>query len=150
MKEEVKEKLLSVGELIEELKNRGIKLYRVEIYRMMDTGEIPENYYVVERKRSYRRYRFKPEVIDFLEEKTKTNQIVLTTKDVIEKLRKKGIFLTPDNVRYYVKKGFIPKELVIIKKRFSRNYYYFHPSVVEYLEGKLRGIYQENNTAENS
>lgn len=138
MEKEGKEKLLSVGELIEELKNRGIKFYRVEIYRMMDTGEIPENYYVVERRRSYRRYRFKPEVIDFLEEKSKTNHIVLTTKDVIEKLRKKGILLTPDNIRYYVKKGFIPKEFVKIKKRFSRNYYYFHPFVVEYLEGKLR------------
>jgi len=58
----------------------------------------------------------------------------LTTTQVLEKLREKGIELSDRTLIRYVKRGLIPEKLIKIKRRGLVNYYFFKPEVVEYLQ----------------
>lgn len=61
----------------------------------------------------------------------------LSTKEVLRELRVNGMELSDRTLIRYVKRGFIPSELVKIKKRGLINYYLFKPEVVNYLVQKL-------------
>ena len=65
------EKLLIAGEVIALLKEKGIKLSESSLRRYIYKKFIPEEYIVPEKRGLKTYYYFKPEVVDYLEEKLK-------------------------------------------------------------------------------
>ncbi|WP_164930908.1 hypothetical protein [Aquifex aeolicus] len=61
----------------------------------------------------------------------------LTSTQVLRELKERGIEISDRTLIRYVKRGFIPGELVRIKRRGLVNYYYFKPEVVDFLVQEL-------------
>ena len=65
---------------------------------------------------------------------------LLNVDGLIDKLKEKGIEITRSGVYYWILKGVIPEEYIVLKKRGAkRKFYYFKPEVVNYLVEKLKG-----------
>ena len=65
---------------------------------------------------------------------------LLNVDGLIGKLKEKGIEITRSGVYYWILKGVIPEEYIVLKKRGAkRKFYYFKPEVVDYLVEKLKG-----------
>jgi len=63
------EELLEIGEVLKELENRGIRVNRRTFYSWLEKGKIPSTYFIRKKSLDRVRYFFKPEIIDFLEER---------------------------------------------------------------------------------
>ncbi|GAB6064911.1 hypothetical protein JCM9492_00030 [Aquifex pyrophilus] len=60
---------LGVRDVLKELESRGIKINRRTFYLWLEKGKIPSSYFVRRKSLDRVRYFFKPEIIDFLEER---------------------------------------------------------------------------------
>lgn len=70
----------------------------------------------------------------------KMGEKLLNVDGLIEKLKEKGIEISRSGVYYWILKGVIPEEYIILKKRGAkRKFYYFKPEVIDYLVEKLKG-----------
>ena len=63
------EELLEIGEVLKELEKRGIKVNRRTFYTWLEKGKIPSVYFIKKKSLDRVRYFFKPEIVEFLEEK---------------------------------------------------------------------------------
>ncbi|WP_164930889.1 helix-turn-helix transcriptional regulator [Aquifex aeolicus] len=62
---------------------------------------------------------------------------LLSTPELLEELKKRGIDISRVTLYFWIKKGKIPKKFYTVKKRLERQFYYFKPELVEFLTQKL-------------
>lgn len=62
---------------------------------------------------------------------------ILTLKDLQRELLKRDVEVAYRTLIHYIHTGFIPKELVVVKKRGRKRFYYVLPEAVDYLVEKL-------------
>ncbi len=69
--------------------------------------------------------------------KVKETEQLLSTPELIEELKKRGIDISRVTLYFWIKNGKIPKSFYKVKKRLERKFYYFKPELVEFLTERL-------------
>ena len=69
--------------------------------------------------------------------KVKKGKELLSTPELLEELKKRGIEISRITLYFWIKNGKIPKGFYTVKKRLERKFYYFKPEIIEFLTQRL-------------
>jgi len=65
------------------------------------------------------------------------NGKLLSYKEVLERLEKRGIKMSRSALKYWRDKGFIPEQYYVIELHGTRKYFYYKPEVIDYIVRKI-------------